>query len=619
MDQSQKIHFVKSLWGVTEKQGNTPAQWSNLFRRIKEEGYQAIETPVSVAQQDSKLFTSALQEHGLYYIAQIHTCNYSAKGHVVSRVVKDHLDSLQSLASAAKDLGAKFINSHSGHDSWSLDENIEFFNGAMAIQNSLGIKISHETHRRRSLYNPWITSKIISAVPTIDITADLSHWVVVCERVFDPTEGDDDWPAILEQVANRCFHVHARVGFSEGPQVSHPGDPFYARALEHHLSWWKKIVDTHKSLGTHPIITIEMEFGPPPYLHILPFTDCQPVTDLWDVNDWMKTKLHDFFGIPQPPRATSAAQPQALDATAAPGATKLPRNQLEYLLILDFEAVCNDVPPKPNPQEIIEFPTLLYNTQTQKIDSKFHYYIKPSAHPKLTPFCTQLTGIKQETVDAGVSFKECLRLHEVWLKENGLIDAETKQPLKNFVYVTCGDWDLKTSITVNLGHFKLPRPDYFNHYINIKNVFSNVTKKKAGGMERMLGDLKLSLDGKHHSGIDDCGNICKIAICLQNKFGVKWESKLVSHLDHEGRPLDGGGGFSKSERPGGGRGGKPADGGFTKSERPAGGGQGAHQGRGGVGPQRGGGQGGGRGGGQPGGGKGVAPDAKGAWRGGPPQ
>jgi len=34
--------------------------------------------------------------------------------------------------------------------------------------------------------------------------------------------------------------------------------------------------------------------------------------------------------------------------------------------------------------------------------------------------------------------------------------------------------------------------------------------KKGYGMKSMLSDLKLALDGRHHSGIDDSRNIAKI-------------------------------------------------------------------------------------------------------------
>ena len=43
---------------------------------------------------------------------------------------------------------------------------------------------------------------------------------------------------------------------------------------------------------------------------------------------------------------------------------------------------------------------------------------------------------------------------------------------------------------------------------------------KMGGMAMMLKVLKLTLDGRHHSGIDDTRNIAKIVISLANKGTV---------------------------------------------------------------------------------------------------
>lgn len=90
-----------------------------------------------------------------------------------------------------------------------------------------GIAIYHETHRGRILYNPWITRDICKVFPTLKLTADLSHWCVVAERIFDPASGlDDDWQEILDIVSERTHHIHARVGYEEGPQVCISNGPF---------------------------------------------------------------------------------------------------------------------------------------------------------------------------------------------------------------------------------------------------------------------------------------------------------------------------------------------------------------------------------------------------------
>lgn len=93
--------------------------------------------------------------------------------------------------------------------------------------------------------------------------------------------------------------------------------------------------------------------------------------------------------------------------------------------------------------------------------------------------------------------------------------------MDSHIFVTCGDWDLKTMLPkqlrlVDVDHGlddsgKLVAP--YNRWINIKSPFKkrfNMTRYNVG-MPSMLKKLQLELEGRHHSGIDDCKNILRIA------------------------------------------------------------------------------------------------------------
>ena len=70
--------------------------------------------------------------------------------------------------------------------------------------------------------------------------------------------------------------------------------------------------------------------------------------------------------------------------------------KFDYLLVLDFEATCGNKGYVPKPQEIIEFPCALLNARKGfQIEAIFHEYVRPIQNPKLTTFCTELTGITQ--------------------------------------------------------------------------------------------------------------------------------------------------------------------------------------------------------------------------------
>ena len=187
---------------------------------------------------------------------------------------------------------------------------------------------------------------------------------------------------------------------------------------------------------------------------------------------------------------------------------KLPTVKLDFFLVLDFEAI----PDCPDLKEIIEFPVLKVNARTLRTEAIFHSYVQPIIHPRITPLCTELTGITQNMVDGQPTLPQVLKSLDDWMKREGLLEKGVE-----FCFVTCGDWDLKTALPVNCHYLKLRYPDYLKRWINIKTYFQAIVRKKGSGMKRMLDELGLALDGRHHSGIDDSKNIAKIVAELARR------------------------------------------------------------------------------------------------------
>ncbi|KAH7107021.1 exonuclease RNase T and DNA polymerase III [Auriculariales sp. MPI-PUGE-AT-0066] len=186
---------------------------------------------------------------------------------------------------------------------------------------------------------------------------------------------------------------------------------------------------------------------------------------------------------------------------------------LKYLAILDFEATCDDgrVPSfNSRKQEIIEFPVLVYNIASRQVEHTFHSYIRPILQPELTPFCTELTGIQQETVAAAEPFDQ------VWDRFTTFMTEKLPADSTSYTFLTCGDWDLKTMLPLQLSHIGIrTMPNDMRTWLNIKVVFSRVKSvQRPKGMVSMLNSLKLPLQGRHHSGIDDCKNISRIVTSL---------------------------------------------------------------------------------------------------------
>jgi hypothetical protein len=119
------------------------------------------------------------------------------------------------------------------------------------------------------------------------LTADFSHWCNVSESLLE-----DQQDAVNLAIA-RTDHIHARIGWQEGPQINDPRAPEWKDIVEVHLGWWDRIVEAHRLSGQD--LTITPEFGPYPYMPTLPFTR-QPVASQWDINEYMMNLLKKRYG-----------------------------------------------------------------------------------------------------------------------------------------------------------------------------------------------------------------------------------------------------------------------------------------------------------------------------------
>jgi sugar phosphate isomerase/epimerase len=273
-----ELKIFKTLWG---HRGNL----DEAIADCREHGFDGIEGQPPATTTARHEFQSQLSGAGLKFIAEICTAGSYVPGPQASPF--KHLESLRCLAEAAVECDPQFLTVIAGCDAWSAGQSVDFFGAALRIADETGTTFSFETHRSRSFFNPWITRDILLQLPDLKLTCDFSHWCVVCERLID-TE-----PDVLALCIERAHHVHARVGYDQGPQVPHPAAPEYRAALEAHERWWTQIWQSQAARGM-TASTMTPEFGPDGYLHCLPFTG-EPVADLLEINRWMAKRQRERF------------------------------------------------------------------------------------------------------------------------------------------------------------------------------------------------------------------------------------------------------------------------------------------------------------------------------------
>jgi sugar phosphate isomerase/epimerase len=269
-----KILFICPMWGNSDK----PVDF--FMEMVKKAGYDGIET--SLPNKDDLLWKQtlkALKDFELHFVAQHHeTANPDPELHLA-----EYGRRLENLVEARPLL----VNTQTGKDWFSFEQNKRLITAARQISEKSGVKIVHETHRGKFSFNARVTADFLRDDPELRIAADFSHWCVVSESFLEDQE------EAVSLAISRTDHIHARVGYPEGPQISDPRAPEWKRAMDTHIGWWDRIVENHRKKGT-AVLTIAPEFGPPLYMPVLPYTG-MPITNQWDVNVYMMNLLRERY------------------------------------------------------------------------------------------------------------------------------------------------------------------------------------------------------------------------------------------------------------------------------------------------------------------------------------
>jgi sugar phosphate isomerase/epimerase len=268
-----EIKFFCPWWGSSHLDIN------DFMTRVSEAGYEGIEMSLPMNKSEKEAISDAFRKHGLLFIAQ----HWETATPDFEEHKKEYRSRLVNLATA----DPLFINSQTGKDFFSFEQNKELIQIASEVSHQYGIKIIHETHRGKFSFAAHITADYLKRIPELRIGFDISHWCNVAESYLH------DQQAAIELAISRADHIHARVGFPEGPQITDPRDSAWKEAVDIHTGWWKRIVRHRRKEGL-AVFTITSEFGPFPYMTNIPFTR-QAIASQWEINIYMMKMLKPVF------------------------------------------------------------------------------------------------------------------------------------------------------------------------------------------------------------------------------------------------------------------------------------------------------------------------------------
>lgn len=246
-----------------------------FFYNVKEAGYDGVDTWMPEKKEDREMFIRLLNRYDLSIVSHQH----QAKGNNIDEFCK----SFEYYLNLSSECNPILINSHSGKDYFTIEEQLRVLDTAQNFSVKNSIQVAHETHRGRIGFSPGNAIELFKLRDKMRITADFSHWVCVTESYLENFQNE------LSEAIKRAAHIHARVGFTQGPQIPDPRAACWQTEVNFFLGIWEKIIQYQNSMGTK-LFTVTPEFGPPPYMWTS-LTSNKPVANQWDINVHMMNLL----------------------------------------------------------------------------------------------------------------------------------------------------------------------------------------------------------------------------------------------------------------------------------------------------------------------------------------
>lgn len=265
--------LFKTMWGAVGTGTRYPT-FAEAIPAVAADGYDGIVFALIALQFDPDIGSMTqlhelCEEHGLDRVFMV-----MSEGEGGS----EHASTLVDQIELVRPFGPAHVVAHTGQDSFDREERDRCLAEMLRYESELPFPVGHETHRTRILYNPWVTRNVMADHPELRFVIDLSHWVVVAERLLT---AEVDW---FEELALRSLHIDARVGHEEGPQVPDPRVEAWGAHVVTFEAWWTAM------LAANPDLIVVPEYGPPPY-QTVDSADTDPSQTLWDICNWSARRL----------------------------------------------------------------------------------------------------------------------------------------------------------------------------------------------------------------------------------------------------------------------------------------------------------------------------------------
>ena len=166
-----KVLILCTQWGMQDM----PLE--EFFSTVINAGYDGIDTWIPEDAIEKRKFLHLLNEYKLPLVCH----QLWAKG----TGIKEFCKSFEYYLNLSMECNPVLINSHTGRDYFTTDEQLKVIDTAQEFSVKNNIRIAHETHRGRIGFSPYNAMDLFALRPDMKITADFSHWVCVTESYLE--------------------------------------------------------------------------------------------------------------------------------------------------------------------------------------------------------------------------------------------------------------------------------------------------------------------------------------------------------------------------------------------------------------------------------------------------